>query len=86
MNHDDYADNLIQKFTREITDRVFLYIEGDQELKRQYDALVAGKRPEPVNQVIGRKVKERFNLDDDGESTTPKSKLIQTFTLHKFKK
>jgi len=37
----------------------------------------------PLNMAIGMKITERLSLENDGENTNPKSKLLKKYTYHK---
>jgi hypothetical protein len=74
-----FAEKVIKKFSKEITDQVFLMIENDKDLNQEYLRLVSNKKLDTVNQTIGKMVRKKFNL----ESTTtrqekPKSKFIKS--------
>jgi hypothetical protein len=85
MTSDEYAEKVILDFMRNITDHVFLNIQSNEKLMREYQTRVNENSLLSVNQTIGLKVKEIFDLEDDGECNTPKSWLIKTFTFHKKK-
>ena len=74
-----FADKVLAKFAKSITDKVFLEIENDRELMQEYLKLVEQEGLQPVNSQIGRKVKARFALDNDQvRQESPQSKLIKT--------
>lgn len=81
---DDYANSILEMFTKEITDYVFLMIENDRDLMLEYLRLVSDTKLDTVNQTIGKRVKSHFNLEDGARNNTPKSKLIKSF--QEFKK
>ena len=83
MTPNEYAEKVVLHFMRNITDHVFLNIQSNEELMREYQTRVNDNSLQSVNQAIGRKVKEMFQLENDGECTTPKSWLIKDFTFHK---
>jgi hypothetical protein len=62
---------------------VFLNIQNNEELMREYQRQVNENSLRTVNMAIGKKVREVFDLENDVECKTPKSWLIQGFTLHK---
>ena len=80
---DQFAEKVLGQFVEKITDEVFLSIEADKDLMREYLKLVDEKSLAFVNQTIGRKVKARFGLKNaEARQAEPKSKLIlshQTF-------
>lgn len=67
-----------------VTENVFHFIEFHQEYKRRYDELVGEYTRDPVNNVIGRRVKDLFDLDNKGKvaANPARTKLIKGFTLH----
>lgn len=85
MNVDDFAEEVIRGFVRDITDHIFIYIQNDTKLLRDYMSLYNDHNLKQVNPRIGQKVKEILKLDDDGENKEPKSGLITKYTCHKVK-
>jgi predicted transglutaminase-like protease len=85
MNVNDYAEQVVNRFITDITDHVFLSIEHDEELMREYMTNVNRYNLEPVNMAIGKKVMEILNLANLDENDTPKSRLIKSYTRHKIK-
>ncbi|GHV12507.1 hypothetical protein AGMMS49938_05190 [Fibrobacterales bacterium] len=83
MSADKYAESVVTEFVRNITDHVFLAIENDEQLKQKYDSAVEVFGKESVNQEIGKTVKVRLNLENDGKNDSPKSRLIKSYTYHK---
>ena len=74
-----FAEEVTEQFAKTITDHVFLMIENDRELFQRYLRLVSDHKLDPTNQIIGKKVKERFQLTNSDRNTTPMSKLIKSF-------
>jgi len=83
MSASDYAEQVVHNFITGITDQVFLAIERNDDLMREYMSNVNLYGLDAVNTSIGKKVKELLNLENDGESGTPQSRLIKTYTCHK---
>ena len=83
MSVNDYAEQVVNNFITDITDHVFLNIERNDDLMREYMSNVGLYKLEPVNIAIGKKVKELLNLENNGESNEPKSRLIKSYTRHK---
>jgi hypothetical protein len=83
MTPNEYAEEVVREFMRNITDHVFLHIQNDEQLMRKYQTRVNENSLLSVNQAIGRKVKEIFDLKDDGQCNAPQSWLIKDFTFHK---
>ena len=82
MTTEEFAQKVADKFNEELTDLVFQYIENDAELMHDYLRLVSDKDLDTVNKALGRKIRERFGVDNLGRSNNPKSKLIQSYTKH----
>jgi hypothetical protein len=83
MGVNDYAEQVVDNFIRDITDHVFLSIEQDDDAMREYMTNVNRFNLEPVNMAIGLKIKERLGLENDGENSNPKSRLIKSYTYHR---
>ncbi len=86
MTPNEYAEKVVSDFMRDITDHVFLNIQSNEKLMRDYQTQVNENSLQAVNQAIGRKVKEIFDLENDEVCNTPKSWLIKDFTFHNKKK
>ena len=74
---------VVNKFIHDITDHVFLGIERDDEVMRDYMTNVNRYGLDAVNMAIGLKIKECLCLENDGENPKPKSRLIKSYTFHK---
>ena len=85
MNVNEYAEALVKEFTRNITDHVFMSIQSDDELMRDYQTNVNRFGLDNLNMAIGKKIKTLLDLDDDGVNDKPKSHLIKVYTYHKVK-
>ena len=85
MSVSAYAEQVVNNFVTHITDHVFLSIERDDDLMREYMSNVNRYGLDTVNTTIGKKVKEMLNLENDGENKNPKSRIIQSYTIHKIK-
>jgi hypothetical protein len=79
----EYAEKVVLDFMRNITDHVFLNIQSNEGLMREYQTQVNENSLMEVNTAIGRKVKELFKLENDGVCDKPKSWLIKDFTYHR---
>jgi hypothetical protein len=79
----DYAEQVVNNFITDITDHVFLNIERNDKLMRDYMINVGLYGLDAVNTTIGKKVKEQLSLENSGESDEPKSRLIKSYTRHK---
>ena len=85
MTANEYAEKVVLDFMRNITDHVFLNIQNNEELMREYQRQVNENSLRTVNTAMGKKVREVFQLENGPECNSPKSWLIQGFTLHKKK-
>jgi len=86
MSLKSYIDKILNKFTEDITDRVFLMIQNDKELMQEYiDLLASGTDPHTLNCELGKQIKVKFNLENSGRCTVPKSTLICSYERHKVK-
>lgn len=64
----------------DITDLVFLAIEDNADLLRQYSEI---RNDTPtVNALIGKIIKETWDLKDTGRCKVPKSRLIGSYEMH----
>ena len=82
MSSSSYADKVVNEFMEKITDHVFLNIQNNEHLMREYQSAVHESSLMEVNTAIGKKVKEVFNLKDSGECNQPNSWLIKSYTKH----
>lgn len=78
----EYAEKVVKAFIEDITDHIFLNIQNNEELMREYQTQVHLNSLQSVNTTIGKKVKEILDLDDTDESKDPKSWLIKSYTKH----
>ena len=83
MSENTYAEQAVNTFIADITDHLFLSIERDDTLMRDYMTNVNRFGLDKVNMAIGRQIKERLNLENLDESKTPKSRLIKGYTRHR---
>lgn len=74
-----FADEVLNKFSKEITDQVFLSIQNNRELMHEYLRLISKNSIDTVNQQIGKAVKSRYKLSNaDSRQDDPKSTLIKS--------
>lgn len=77
MDIEQFVSQVLHEFALSITDKVFLLIQNDPEIMREYLHLIEKKGVRAVNTYIGKAVKKRFDLTDVPErEITPKSTLI----------
>ena len=65
-----------------ITNLVFLEIEKDEGLLKEYNSLIAAKDRYTMNKQIGKIIKDYWALKNLGRSHNPESKLIKSFEKH----
>ena len=75
----DFKKKVINEFSKEITDRVFLMIQNDKELMKEYLLLIEkGNSLTYINSEIAKEIKRKFSLKNLNEkNSNPKSTLIQ---------
>jgi len=87
---DSYIGKVLTRFsdgtvgvTEDITDRVFLMIQGHPQLRREYDSLIAnGTSKRGLNARLGKRIREHFCLQNVGRCRNPKSCLIKSYERH----
>lgn len=84
MTPNEIAEEAIRRMNQKMTDKIFLIIENDRDLMREY--LMTAKESsggfDTVNQMIGKKVKDFYEFENGDEENYPVSKLIKTYTTH----
>jgi hypothetical protein len=76
---DDFTNKVLNSYSKEITDQVFLYIQNDRELMHEYLTLINSNDIRYVNSQIAKAIKERYGLTPLENKGVPKSSLIQSF-------
>jgi hypothetical protein len=82
MSVNEYAEQVVDRFIYEITDHLFLSIEQDDDLMREYMTNVNRYGLDNLNMAIGLKIKEKLSLENGEENKKPKSRLIKSYTYH----
>jgi hypothetical protein len=83
MNLQAFQDKALTKFTEEITDIFFRYIEDDRELLQDYMRVIGRTGDlDTTNNALGKAVKDWFDLKNLKENSNPKSKLIRSYMKH----
>ena len=72
----------LTRFTRRIVDQVFLFIQDDPELLREYQEVVRESTPNGVNAVLGRMITEAYDLINLNKEKRPESRLLKKYTRH----
>lgn len=76
----EFKERVIEKFSSTITDNVFLMIQNDKKLMKEYLQLLEKHKLNVLNSSLAKEIKKRYNLENrDLKNKTPKSNLIQTF-------
>jgi hypothetical protein len=76
---DKFTKKVLDRFSKEITDQVFLYIQNDKELMRDYLHLINKNDLKIVNSSIAKAIKSRYNLTNLAKKGKPESSLIQSY-------
>jgi len=79
MNSSEIAAEAIRRMNKKITNEIFLVIQNDRDLMKEYLRAVESKGLDTVNRTIGKAVKESYglvNLDDREDN--PSCTLIQS--------
>jgi hypothetical protein len=79
----EVAQEVIRRLNAEITDRVFLIIQRDRDLMREYLIACDSEGHDSVNRTIGKAVKEYYKLKNADTRGKPESTLIQDFQVFK---
>lgn len=73
---------LLNRFTRRITDEIFLFLEKDPELYQEYQKVLEESSQSSVNSVLGKIITEAYDLENLNKETHPESKLLKKYTRH----
>ena len=73
-----FNDKVIAQYSKTITNSVFLMIQNDKALMKEYLKLVNLHNVHTVNKTLGRKIKDSFNLSNTTRENKPTSTLIQS--------
>lgn len=89
MSLEEFQQEALEKFVKEITDQLFLFIENDSDLFQKYQRVIGRESSiDQTNKDIGKFIKEYLNLDNIKKNNRPseckktKSKLISSYTEH----
>ncbi len=83
----DFKEKVIDLFSEKLTDKVFLMIQNDRELMREYLSIIEKSNSLAyVNSEIAKEVKKRFDLNNlNKRNEEPESLLIQTHEMFETK-
>ena len=76
------TDRALNILFHDITDRIFLIIEEDRPLNRDYLSAVNAHGLNTMNKIIGEYIKDRLDLLNKRQSEKPKSKHILSYREH----
>lgn len=81
----DFVNKVLEKFTKQITDQVFLMIQNDRSLYAEYCNQCHSQGKDNLNRDLGKAIKEHFELInlDEAKLEEVKSVLITSYTKHK---
>ena len=78
MSIDNFAKKAISQFNKGITNEIFLLIQNDRKLMKEYLSLVGLHGHHAVNMRIGRVVKAQYQLNNKDREKMPTSTLISS--------
>lgn len=79
MDLNEFANEVLDRFSQEITDLVFLMVQDNHGLMQEYLAAVSDKGKGTVNRSLGKAIKTRFSLENlPMRESAPKSTLIKS--------
>lgn len=83
-NLEDYFNQLLVDFERQITDSVFCFIQNDRQQMKEYLDVIANTGDlQKVNRQLAQTIERRYGLKGEGEmdkENNPQSTLIQSYT------
>lgn len=76
---EQFNNKVLEQFAKTITNSVFLMIQNNKSLMKDYLLLVENHSLITVNQNLGKAIKNRFKLSNySSRELSPTSTLIQT--------
>jgi hypothetical protein len=73
------AEDAVNKMNKRITNEIFLIIQNDRELMKEYLRAVEKHTLDTVNQIIGKEVKRAYGLSNiNDREDNPSCTLIQS--------
>ena len=79
MTPNEIADEAVRRMNKKITNEIFLIIQNDRDLMKEYLRAVQEHTLDTVNKMIGKKVKESYYLINvDEREDNPSCTLIQS--------
>jgi len=75
----ELAQAAIKKMNSRITNEIFMIIQNDRDLMKEYLRAVESYKLDTVNQVIAKEIKNSYNLVNSNErENNPNCTLIQS--------
>ncbi|MEN6433144.1 MAG: hypothetical protein ABFD06_09780 [Smithella sp.] len=79
MTHKEIAEDAIKRMNKRITNEIFLIIQNDRELMKEYLRAVERDTLDTVNKTIGKEVKRAYGLINiNDREDNPSCTLIQS--------
>ena len=72
----------ITAFTKRLTDEIFLFIERDPALLKEYKEVVKTYSAHSVNATLGKMIAEAYGLGNLQKEGHPDSTLLKRYTRH----
>ena len=72
MNVNEYTEYVVNDFIKNITDNLFLYIEQNDDIMRDYMTNVNRYGLDTLNMAIGLKIKEKLSLENEPPRGKPR--------------
>ena len=78
MTPKEIADEAISRMNKRITNEIFMIIQNDRDLMKNYLRAVDSNTLDTVNQTIGKAVKKAYDLTNADREDEPACTLIQS--------
>ena len=79
MTHKEIAEEAIKRMNKRITNEIFLIIQNDRELMKEYLRAIERDTLDTVNKIIGKEVKRAYGLINiNDREDNPSCTLIQS--------
>lgn len=83
MDIKDFTDKVLERYTKQITDEIFCFIQNDRELLHEYMLLLNSHSLDTLNINIAKRIKDKYDFKSGKINKEPKSNLIQSYTEFK---
>ena len=79
MSPKEIAKEAIKRMNKKITNEIFLIIQNDRDLMKEYLRAVEGGTLDTVNRIIGKEIKKAYELTNiNDREDNPSCTLIQS--------